>query len=152
MRALVQRVEGGQVKVDGKIVGKIGHGMVIFLGVAKDDTQWDASWLANKVGNLRIFDDADGRMNLSILDTQGEALVVSQFTLYGNCRKGRRPSFDDAAGPKEAQDLYMDFVENLEKLGISVATGQFQAYMSVELVNSGPVTLMVESEDARPAL
>lgn len=151
MRALVQRVQSGQVEVEGQVVGSIGPGMVIFLGVAADDTEWDALWLANKVGNLRIFDDENGRMNLSLLDSKGEALVVSQFTLYGQCRKGRRPSFDAAAQPAVAEALYLRFAQNLEALGVPVATGQFQAFMSVSLVNSGPVTLLVESEDARPS-
>ncbi|NMB25379.1 MAG: D-tyrosyl-tRNA(Tyr) deacylase [Firmicutes bacterium] len=151
MRALVQRVQRGQVEVEGQVVGSIGSGLVIFLGVAADDTEWDALWLANKVGNLRIFDDGNGRMNLSLLDTEGEALVISQFTLYGQCRKGRRPSFDGAAQPAVAEALYLRFAHHLEALGIPVATGQFQAFMSVSLVNSGPVTLLVESEEARPS-
>ena len=151
MRALVQRVSCGQVEVEGQVVGDIGPGMVVFLGVAADDTEWDALWLANKIANLRIFDDEAGRMNLSILNTKGEALVVSQFTLYGQCRKGRRPSFDGAAQPAVAEALYQRFADHLEALGVPVATGRFQNFMSVALVNSGPVTLLVESESARPS-
>ena len=124
--------------------------MVILLGVAGDDTEWDAQWLAQKSANLRIFDDGAGKMNLSLLDTGGEALIVSQFTLYGDCRRGRRPSFDQAAPPDRAQALYNLFVEEMKRLGVRTATGQFQAMMDVSLENSGPVTLLVESESARP--
>jgi len=124
--------------------------MVILLGVAGDDTAWDAQWLAQKSANLRIFDDGAGKMNLSLLDTGGEALIVSQFTLYGDCRRGRRPSFDQAAPPDRAQALYNLFVEEMKRLGVRTATGQFQAMMDVSLENSGPVTLLVESESARP--
>lgn len=124
--------------------------MVILLGVAGDDTEWDAQWLAQKSANLRIFDDGAGKMNLSLLDTGGEVLVVSQFTLYGDCRRGRRPSFDKAAPPDRAEALYNLFVQEMEKLGVKTATGRFQAMMNVSLENNGPVTLLVESESARP--
>ena len=124
--------------------------MVILLGVAGDDTEWDAQWLAQKSANLRIFDDGAGKMNLSLLDTGGEVLVVSQFTLYGDCRRGRRPSFDKAAPPDRAEALYNLFVQEMEKLGVKTATGRFQAMMNVSLENNGPVTLLVESELARP--
>ncbi|NLJ86175.1 MAG: D-tyrosyl-tRNA(Tyr) deacylase [Firmicutes bacterium] len=150
MRALVQRVSSGKVMVGDEVVGSIGPGMVVLLGVAADDTKWDAEWLANKTANLRIFEDEAERMNLSILETKGEALVVPQFTLYGDCRRGRRPSFDKAAPPAMAEELYLCFVEGLQSLGIPVATGRFQAFMSVSIENSGPVTLLVESEAARP--
>jgi len=150
VRALIQRVSKAEVAVAGEVIGSIGAGMVILLGVAGDDTEWDAQWLAQKSANLRIFDDGAGKMNLSLLDTGGEALIVSQFTLYGDCRRGRRPSFDQAAPPDRAQALYNLFVEEMKRLGVRTATGQFQAMMDVSLENSGPVTLLVESESARP--
>ncbi|NLJ25748.1 MAG: D-tyrosyl-tRNA(Tyr) deacylase [Firmicutes bacterium] len=150
MRALVQRVSRGSVEIDGRVVGSIGPGMVVLLGVAEDDTKWDAQWLAQKTANLRIFDDEAGRMNRSLLETKGEALIVSQFTLYGECRKGRRPSFDKAAPPELAEELYDEFVVEMQEHGVKVATGQFQAFMKVYLENNGPVTLMVESDSARP--
>lgn len=150
MRALVQRVSSGSVTVAGKRVGAIGPGLVILLGVARDDGEKDAAWVARKVANLRIFPDEEGRMNLSLLDVGGEALVVSQFTLYGDCRKGRRPSFTGAAPPPQAERLYQKFIKCLRELGVKVETGQFQAEMLVHIDNHGPVTLMVESEPARP--
>ncbi|NLY51754.1 MAG: D-tyrosyl-tRNA(Tyr) deacylase [Firmicutes bacterium] len=150
MRALIQRVNRAEVTVEGEVIGSIGAGMVILLGVAGDDTEWDAQWLAQKSANLRIFDDGAGKMNLSLLDTGGEVLVVSQFTLYGDCRRGRRPSFDKAAPPDRAEALYNLFVQEMEKLGVKTATGRFQAMMNVSLENNGPVTLLVESESARP--
>lgn len=139
-----------EVAVEGEVIGSIGAGMVILLGVAGDDTEWDAQWLAQKSANLRIFDDGEGKMNLSLLDTGGEALIVSQFTLYGDCRRGRRPSFDKAAPPDRAEALYNLFVQEMERLGVKTATGRFQAMMNVSLENNGPVTLLVESESARP--
>ncbi len=151
VRALVQRVNYGKVEVDGRLLGSIGPGMVILLGVAEDDTPWDAQWLAEKTANLRIFDDEAGRINLSLLDTGREALVVSQFTLYGECRKGRRPSFDKAAPPDLAEELYNLFIQHMQELGVKVATGQFQAFMTVYLENDGPMTVLVESDSARPA-
>ena len=150
VRALIQRVNSGKVAVDGTVLGSIGPGMVVFLGVGEDDTPWDAEWLAHKTANLRIFDDDAGRMNRSLLETGGEALVVSQFTLYGECRKGRRPSFSRAAPPKLAEKLYELFTSHLRELGVQVATGKFQAVMTVNLENNGPVTLLVESDSARP--
>ncbi|NLY29910.1 MAG: D-tyrosyl-tRNA(Tyr) deacylase [Firmicutes bacterium] len=150
MRALIQRVNKAEVAVEGEVIGSIGAGMVILLGVAGDDTEWDAQWLAQKSANLRIFDDGEGKMNLSLLDTGGEALIVSQFTLYGDCRRGRRPSFDKAAPPDRAEALYNLFVQEMERLGVKTATGRFQAMMNVSLENNGPVTLLVESESARP--
>ncbi|NMB44941.1 MAG: D-tyrosyl-tRNA(Tyr) deacylase [Firmicutes bacterium] len=150
MRVLVQRVNSGKVAVDGEVIGAIGPGMVVLLGVAEDDTEWDAEWAAQKTANLRIFDDEAGRMNLSLLDTGGQALIISQFTLYGECRRGRRPSFDKAAPPQRAEELYNLFVQRMQEQGIEVATGQFQAFMIVSLENNGPVTLLVESDTARP--
>jgi D-aminoacyl-tRNA deacylase len=145
MRALVQRVSQARVEVDGHIVGSIGPGILILLGIAKTDVAHDADYLANKVANLRIFDDDLGKLNLSVKDTGGAALVVSQFTLYGDCRKGRRPSYDDAAAGEHAKGLYEHFVEAIRREVTYVACGVFQATMAVHLVNEGPVTLMCES-------
>ena len=145
MRALLQRVTRAGVSVDGAVVGEIGTGLLILLGVAKPDTAADAEFLAEKILNLRIFSDAAGKMNLSLLDTQGGLLVVSQFTLYGDCRKGRRPGFDAAAPPEQARTLYESFVTIARRSGLRVETGVFQAHMEVSLVNDGPVTLMLET-------
>src|SRR5271157_5402961 len=146
MRAVVQRVIKGEVRVDGRPVGAVGKGMLVLLGVGKNDTPEDAQSLADKILNLRIFDDSTGRMNLSLLETNGELLCVSQFTLYGDCRKGRRPSYDQAARPEVAGGLYDAFVAAARAGGVTVQTGQFQAMMEVELVNDGPVTLLLDSE------
>jgi D-aminoacyl-tRNA deacylase len=146
MRAVVQRVRKAEVRVDGRTVGAVGKGMLVLLGVGKNDTPEDAQSLADKILNLRIFDDSAGRMNLSILETTGERLCVSQFTLYGDCRKGRRPSYDQAARPEAAGGLYDAFVAAARAGGVTVQTGQFQAMMDVELVNDGPVTLLLDSE------
>jgi D-tyrosyl-tRNA(Tyr) deacylase len=145
VRAVIQRVQKGQVKVDEKVVGSIGAGLVVLLGVAVDDTEKDAIFLAEKIVNLRIFEDDDGKLNLSLLDTGGQILAVSQFTLMGNCKKGRRPSFVEAASPAEAEPLYEAFVEAVRKTGIYVATGVFRTEMLVEIHNDGPVTLILES-------
>lgn len=148
MRAVLQRVTSARVQVDEHTVGEIGKGLLILLGVAREDAGPDASWLAEKVAALRIFQDPEGRMNLSIKETGGSSLVVSQFTLMGDCRKGRRPGFDKAAPPDQAEQLYEKFVDLLRaELGpeIEVATGSFGAYMSVSLVNDGPVTLILDS-------
>jgi D-tyrosyl-tRNA(Tyr) deacylase len=147
MRAVVQRVNEGSVAIDGHVHARIGHGYVILLGIRKGDTVADARALADKCSRLRIFDDSDGRMNLSIQDTGGEALVVSQFTLYGDTRKGNRPGFSDAAPPADAEPLYEEFVRGLKTvLGDDrVGTGVFRAMMEVKIVNNGPVTLLVES-------
>ena len=145
MRLVIQRVKHAQVEVDAKIVGKIGSGMLIFLGVGQEDAEEDADFLVNKVFQLRIFEDKDGKMNLSAAETKAEFLVVSQFTLYGDCAKGRRPSFDAAADPKKAEELYQYFVEQLRKQNRSVQTGEFRAMMDVSLVNDGPVTFIIES-------
>ena len=145
MRAVVQRVKESKVEVDGKRVGAIGPGLLIFLGVGEDDSEKDCDYLANKIVHLRIFPDREDLMNLSLIDTGGSALVVSQFTLWGDCRKGRRPSFVRAARPEKAEELYERFIGLLEEKGIDVATGQFQAMMDVSLINDGPVTLMLDS-------
>jgi len=145
MRAVVQRVTQARVEVDGAVAGEIGPGLLVLLGVAKQDEPADAEFLADKIAGLRIFSDAAGKMNLSLLDTGGAMLAVSQFTLYGDCRKGRRPSFDHAASADQARALYQHFIEAVRRAGVRVETGVFQAHMSVSLVNDGPVTLIVES-------
>jgi len=146
MRAVVQRVSRAKVAVEGRVTGEIGAGLMILLGVGREDTSTVAAWMAEKCANLRIFEDDQGKMNRSLLDVKGRALVVSQFTLYGDARGQRRPSFISAAPPEQAKALYQDFCEALRKLGVSVATGIFQAMMSVELVNEGPVTILLDSD------
>lgn len=146
MRAVVQRVKRASVTVDDKVVSEIKKGLLILLGVAKEDTPTDIDYLANKVANLRIFQDEGGKMNLSLLEIGGEALVVSQFTLYGDCRKGRRPSFIAAAQPEKADEMYQAFITALSQMGIPTKGGIFQAYMDVELVNDGPVTILLDSQ------
>ncbi|NLJ33182.1 MAG: D-tyrosyl-tRNA(Tyr) deacylase [Firmicutes bacterium] len=148
MRAVVQRVKKARVTVEGKTVGEIATGLVVLLGVGQGDKGADAKYLAEKIVNLRVFADEDGKMNLSLMDVGGEILAVSQFTLLGDCRKGRRPSFVAAAGPAEAQALYDEFVQHLRAAKIKVATGQFQALMQVEIHNDGPVTLLLDSRKA----
>ncbi len=145
MRALLQRVTEARVTVDHAITGEIGPGLLVFLGISKLDTAADAEFVAQKILNLRIFEDQDGKMNRSILDTGGGILAVSQFTLYGDCRKGRRPSFDEAAPAEQARVIYEHFVAVLRRSDLRVETGVFQAQMAVSLVNDGPVTLLVES-------
>ena len=145
MRAVIQRVKEARVEVKERTVGTIGSGLLVFLGVGKDDTQKDCAYLADKVVNLRIFADAEGLMNRSLLETGGGVLVVSQFTLWGDCRKGRRPSFIRAAPPDSARTLYEHFTSLLLEKGISVSTGIFQEMMKVHLVNDGPVTLILDS-------
>jgi D-tyrosyl-tRNA(Tyr) deacylase len=145
MRAVIQRVSRARVQVDGQTTGEIGQGLLILLGVAQGDTPKEADSLLDKIINLRIFEDAGGKMNLSLLETGGQLMVISQFTLYADCRKGRRPSFTDAAPPGEAQKLYDYFVDAARKRGLQVATGIFQALMEVELVNFGPVTILLDS-------
>jgi D-aminoacyl-tRNA deacylase len=146
MRAVVQRVSRAKVTVGGEVTGEIGAGLMILLGVGRDDTSAAASALAEKAANLRIFEDENEKMNLSLLDVKSAALVVSQFTLYGDARGGRRPSYIAAAPPELAKALYQEFCEALRKLGVHVATGIFQAMMSVELVNEGPVTILLDSD------
>jgi D-tyrosyl-tRNA(Tyr) deacylase len=146
MRAVVQRVKQSTVQVDNETVGAIGPGLLVLLGVAREDETGDADFLAEKVSNLRIFQDSQGKMNLSLMDTGGEMLVVSQFTLLADCRKGRRPSFVDAAGPDKADELYRYFVAQVQSRGLRVQTGRFGAMMTIDLTNDGPVTLVVESK------
>ena len=145
MRAVVQRVSEASVSIDGEIVSRIGKGLLILLGVGADDTESDAEYLADKIANLRIFEDEKGKMNLSVLDVGGEAMVVSQFTLYGDCRKGRRPSFTRAAKPDKAQALYSYFILRLREEGVPTREGVFQAHMKVNLTNDGPVTILLDS-------
>ncbi len=146
MRIVLQRVKEARVDVEGVTVGRIGRGVLVFLAVANGDTQQEADHLADKIVHLRIFDDNDGKMNLSAGDVQAEFLVVSQFTLYGDCRKGRRPSFDAAAAPGKGEELYNYFVERLKQSGATVATGRFRAMMDVALVNDGPVTFILDAD------
>ena len=145
MRAVVQRVMTGSVSIDASEVGKIATGLVVLLGVGQQDSEEDAAYLAEKIVNLRIFEDENGKMNLSLLDMGGELLAVSQFTLYADCRNGRRPSFTMAAPPEEAFRLYERFVEEVKKKGIKVATGVFQEHMLVNIANDGPVTILLDS-------
>ncbi len=147
MKALIQRVSGASVSVAGEVVGRIGRGLVVFVGVANGDTEKDARYLAQRTVNLRIFSDQDGRFNLSALDIQGELLLVSQFTLLADTRKGRRPSFTDAAPPAQAEELFQQFVEQARATGLKVETGRFQQYMQVEIHNDGPVTIMLDSRE-----
>lgn len=146
MRAVIQRVAEAWVTVNGQEVARIGQGLLVLLGVGREDTDEDADYLAAKVANLRIFEDAEGKLNRCLLEVGGAALVVSNFTLYGDCRKGRRPSFTDAAPPEQAERLYRKFCEALKRQGVAVQTGVFQAHMQVGLVNDGPVTLLLDSK------
>lgn len=145
MRAVVQRVKSSSVKTEGEIVARIDNGLLVLLGVARGDTVQDADYLANKIINLRIFEDPNGKMNRSLLETSGELLAVSQFTLMADCRKGRRPSFIDAAAPEKASELYERFVKTARQKNVEVQTGCFRAMMEVALVNDGPVTIIIES-------
>ena len=145
MRAVVQKVSSSKVTVDEEVVGQINQGLMVLLGVTHDDTSKDVDYMVDKVTNFRIFEDEDGKMNLSLKDVDGEVLAVSQFTLYGDARRGRRPSFSDAARPEVANPLYEEFVEKIKKQGINVGTGQFGAHMMVDLTNDGPVTILLES-------
>ena len=147
MKALLQRVTSASVSVAGEVVGRIGRGLVVFVGVASGDTEKDIQYLAQKLVNLRIFADQEDRFNLSALDIKGELLLVSQFTLLADTRKGRRPSFTDAAPPPQAEELFQQFVEQVKDTGLKVATGRFQQYMQVEIHNDGPVTLMLDSKE-----
>jgi D-tyrosyl-tRNA(Tyr) deacylase len=145
MRAVVQRVSEARVVVDGTVTGSIGRGLVVLLGVGQDDTEKDADYLADKVAGLRVFPDEAGKMNKSVADCGGALLIVSQFTLYGDCRKGRRPSFDHAAAPELANRLYEYFVAQVRRRSLRAETGVFQACMAVHLINDGPVTLILDS-------
>lgn len=147
MKALLQRVDKASVSVDGKITGEVGKGLCVFLGVVQEDTEKDITWLADKIVNLRIFEDGSGKMNRSVIEEKGEVLVVSQFTLCGDCKKGRRPSWTKAAEPSSANGMYEKFVKEIEARGVSTATGVFQAYMKVEICNDGPVTLMIDTRE-----
>ena len=146
MRAVVQRVSRGRVVTSGRVEGEIAGGMVVLVGVGREDTTESAHYLAEKIANLRIFEDEHGKMNRSLIETNGAALVVSQFTLYGDARRGRRPGFDRAAPPEAAIRLYESFVEDLRACGVRVETGVFQAQMTVDLANEGPVTILLDSE------
>lgn len=146
MRAVVQRVKKSKVTVEDRITGEINKGLMVLLGVGQGDSETDLEYLVEKIINLRIFEDNNGKMNLSLLDVGGELLVVSQFTLYGDCRKGRRPSYDKAARPETAKALYESFVEKCKNYGISTQTGIFQAEMLVDISNDGPVTLLLDSK------
>ncbi|MGD0271069.1 MAG: D-aminoacyl-tRNA deacylase [Candidatus Sulfotelmatobacter sp.] len=148
MRAVVQRVSRAQVTVHGEITGQIGLGLLILLGVGRDDTEADAIYLSEKIAGLRVFEDAEGKMNLSVQDVGGSVLAVSQFTLYGDVRRGKRPSFDAAAPPEKAHPLYEFFVEKIRAAGLHCETGRFQEMMQVELVNEGPVTILLDSTKA----
>ncbi len=145
MRAVVQRVTSARVEAEGRTLGEISKGLLVLLGVAGQDSEQDAGWLAEKIATLRIFQDTGGKMNLSVEETSGSVLVVSQFTLLGDCRKGRRPGFDKAAPADKAESLYQHFVERLRGRGLTVETGGFGAYMAVSLLNDGPVTLLLDS-------
>ena len=145
MRAVVQRVKEAKVEIERKIVGEISKGLLIFLGVGETDTGKECEYMANKIINLRIFPDENDLMNLSLLDIKGAALVVSQFTLWGDCRKGRRPSFIEAARPEKANELYEHFISLVKDKNVTVATGRFQEMMDVHLVNDGPVTILIDS-------
>ncbi len=145
MRSVIQRVSRASVEVEGKIVGEIGKGLLVLLGVSKTDTEADAAYLATKIAGLRIFEDDEGKMNRSVAEIAGAILAVSQFTLYGDVRRGKRPSFDDAARPERARELYDFFVAQIRQIGLRCETGQFQAIMSVSLTNEGPVTILLDS-------
>ena len=145
MSAVVQRVKNASVRIDGEICGQINQGLLVFLGVSKEDTESDITYISDKITGLRIFEDENEKMNNSIMDINGEILVISQFTLYGDCRKGRRPSFDGAMRPPEAEEMYEKFVEYIKKSGLKTETGRFGADMKVELLNDGPVTIILDS-------
>jgi D-tyrosyl-tRNA(Tyr) deacylase len=148
MRAVVQRVESAAVYIDGRLSGKIGRGLLVFVGVGKGDGESDVSYMVSKLPALRIFEDSSGKFNLSLIETKGEILIVSQFTLYGDCSRGRRPSFTEAENPIIARALYERVISQLREQGVLVQTGEFQAKMEVQLVNDGPVTLLLDSRKA----
>ena len=145
MRAVVQRVSSSNVKVNGEVIGSIGRGLNVLIGISNDDTIEDLKYIKDKIVNLRIFEDENDKMNFSVLDVKGELLIISQFTLYGDCRKGRRPNFMNAKGGEEAKVLYLKLVEMLQETGLNVQTGEFGADMKVEIQNDGPVTLLLDS-------
>jgi D-tyrosyl-tRNA(Tyr) deacylase len=146
MKALIQRVSEARVDIEGNTVAKIGNGMLVFLGIEKSDTENDIKYIVKKVSNLRIFEDAQEKMNFSVQDIKGELLVVSQFTLSADCKKGNRPSFDSAEEPVRAKEMYMKFIDTLRENGLPVATGDFGAYMQIYLINDGPVTIILDSK------
>jgi len=148
MKAVIQRVQSAEVLVDGRLTGKIGQGLLVFVGVGKGDGEEDISYMVSKLPDLRIFEDTSGKFNLSLKEINGEMLIVSQFTLYGDCRKGRRPSFTEAEEPTVAKNLYERLIHRLKEQGLPVETGEFQAKMDVHLVNDGPVTLLLDSKKA----
>jgi len=145
LRAVVQRVKNSEVKVDDNIIGSIDSGLLVFLGIGNEDAMDDIDYLIDKIVNLRVFEDQEGKMNLSALDLEKEIMIISQFTLYGDCRKGRRPSFFDAAPPDQAERLYDVFVNKIKNYDLKIATGEFQAMMDIDSVNDGPVTLLLDS-------
>lgn len=145
MRAIVQRVSSSNVKVNGEVIGSIGRGLNVLIGISNDDTIEDLKYIKDKIVNLRIFEDENDKMNFSVLDVKGELLIISQFTLYGDCRKGRRPNFMNAKGGEEAKVLYLKLVEMLKETGLNVQTGEFGADMKVDIKNDGPVTLLLDS-------
>jgi D-aminoacyl-tRNA deacylase len=145
MRAVIQRVSKASVTVGSEVTGKIGPGLLVFLGIHKDDQEQEIKWMVDKIINLRIFEDENGKMNRSLIESRGAMLVVSQFTLYGDCRKGRRPGYSSAAPPESAKSLYQKFIAAVKQKDIPTASGRFQAHMDVELVNDGPVTLLLDS-------
>jgi D-tyrosyl-tRNA(Tyr) deacylase len=147
MRAVIQRIKESSVRTENQVIGQTGSGLLVLLGVAQGDSPSDADYLVNKIANLRIFEDQKGKMNRSLLETGGDMMVVSQFTLLADCRKGRRPSFVEAAEPEVAAGLYEYFVKQVRSLGITVATGRFRAMMEVALINEGPVTIILESRN-----
>ena len=149
MRTVIQKVKCAKVSVDSKIIGEINHGFLVLLGITHDDSEKEVKWLANKIKDLRIFEDENQKMNLSLEDVKGEILIVSQFTLYGNCIKGRRPSFIDAARPEYAKELYLKFIDEFKNFGIKIEVGEFGADMQVELLNDGPVTMIIDTKDAK---
>lgn len=151
MRAVIQRVNKASVTVDGEVVGNISRGLVVLVGISREDTERDAQYIAEKTVNLRIFSDSEGKFNLSVLDTQGELLAVSQFTLLADARKGRRPSFSEAAPPNQAEPLFKRFLALLRATGLKVETGRFQQHMLVEIHNDGPVTIILDSKDKYPS-
>ncbi len=145
MRAVIQRVSSASVTVDSETTGEIRAGLLVLLGIHKDNTEAEIKWMADKIINLRVFEDDNGKMNLSLVDTGGSMLVVSQFTLYGDCRKGRRPGYSNAAPPEQAEVQYLQFIDTVIQKNVVTASGRFQAHMDVELVNDGPVTLLLDS-------
>lgn len=146
MRAVVQRVSSAEVRVDDKMVGRVGKGLLVYLGVGKEDTVSDIEYMAEKVSGLRIFEDENGKMNLSVKDIDGEILAISQFTLYGDVRKGKRPSFSDSAAPDKGEELYNQFISRIQGIGIRIDKGIFGAHMMVDYVNDGPVTILLDSK------